>query len=370
MKRPKPRPGPRTARLPSRARGGMVVVVVALVLGVLLGISALVVDLGYLGASQAQLQAATDASSHAGAMQLDGTDDGLANASQAALDLASFNEVAGEPVQLDDTTDIELGIWDIPTSTFTAGGDTIEINAVRVTARRDDLPAWFANAAFGEEVLAASAVSIAHRQFTGAGEVECFIPLAVPGCWIEDTGPDQVNFYDLVLNPVGANNVAWARPEANPNGSWLRNQIWNCEYDGNIDVGTSMELNNGVINSALAALAGEVEASSTVWDESKWGPLPPQETRSGISPLQYGHTLEGPIAVFENDSYCSSPSAMNGTEAVSGFVWGAIYEVVTSGKVADRTIKLRLETTEAYDMGVAAGGPDYGVEYRHLALVY
>ncbi len=363
-------PRPALHRRPTHRSSGMVLVVVALCLGILLGISALVIDLGYLSASQAQLQAAADAASHAGALQLDGTDAGVAAASQAAVDVGGFNSVAGEALDLDDTTDVELGIWDIDASSFTAGGDAVDINAVRVTARRDDLPAWFAHAAFGEDALAASAVSIAHRQLTGAGRVDCFLPLAVPSCFIDTYGTDMAGYYDLLLNPPGVNNVAWARPLANPNAAWLRNQLWDCDYDGPLEVDTNLELNNGVINSALTAMADMVEASDTSWDPAHWGALPAQEPRSGIDPSLYGHTLEGPIAVFDNDSYCTSPGPMNGTEAISGFVWGAVYEVVTSGPVGKRTIKLRLETTESYDMGTGAGGPDYGVEYRHLALVY
>ncbi len=349
----------------------MVLVVVALALGVLLGISALVVDLGYLSSTQAQLQAAADAGSHAGAMQLDGTDAGVVAASQAAVDVASFNTVAGEPLTLDPSTEVEVGIWDIPSSSFTPGGGALFINAVRVTARRDDLPAWFANAAFGEEVLAASAVSIAHRQFAGAGEVECFIPLGIPGCVIDDVyGFDGINMVDLVLNPPGVNNVAWARPGANPNANWLRDQLWDCEFDGSLAVGDAIDLNNGVINSALKAMADEVEASSTTWNEDLWGPIPAQHARSGIAKSKYGNTLEGPVAVYEDDSFCSSPGPMNGTYAVSGFVWGAIYDVATSGPAADRTIRMRIDTTGSYDYGTDDGGTDYGVEYRHLALVY
>jgi hypothetical protein len=60
---------------------------------------------------------------------------------------------------------------------------------------------------------------------------------------------------------------------------------------------------------------------------------------------------------------------MNGTEEVTGFVWGAIYEVLTSGPAAQRTIRMRLETLGDHDLGTGGGGPDYGVVYRHLALV-
>ncbi len=361
--------------LPARAasgrqRGGMVLVVVALSLGVLLGVAALVVDLGYLSSSQAQLQAAADAASHAGAMQLDSTEDGLTAAAQAAEDVASFNIVSGQPLTLDPTTDIQIGIWDIPSATFTEGGATVAINAVRVTARRDDLHAWFAHAAFGQAAQAASVVSVAHQSMAGAGEVDCFLPLGIPSCVIDDVyGAGGINMVDLVLNPPGLNNVAWARPGSNPNASWLRNQLYSCEYDGSLAVGDSVDLNNGVINSALQAMADEIEASSTSWDSDLWGTIPSQHPKSGIAASLYGNTLEGPVAVYEDDTICSSGGPMNGTFAVSGFVWGAIYDAATKGKVADRTIRMRLDTTQSYDYGTDDGGTDYGVEYRHLALV-
>jgi hypothetical protein len=344
--------------------------VVALMLAVLLGLAALVIDLGYQGAAQAELQAAADAAAHAGAMQLDGTSEGLATATAAAVDFAAFNAAAGEPVVLDPDAEVVLGIWDDASASFMAGGATELIDTVQITARRDDLPAWFAHAAFGHDALAASVQSVARRTWEGAGQVRCFLPLAVPVCVIEDVyGRDGVNMVDLVLNPPGVNNVAWARPDANPSASWLSNQIWNCTYDGSVEVIDSVNLNNGVINSVLADLADKVEASDTTWDTGLWGALPAQAARSGIAPALYGHTLEGPIALFDDDSYCTSPHAMNGTEEILGFVWGAVYEVTTNGPAASRTIKMRLETTEFHDMGTASGGPDYGVVFRKLALV-
>ncbi|MFH1462965.1 MAG: pilus assembly protein TadG-related protein [Pseudomonadota bacterium] len=364
----RPAHAPRRPRL--ERRRGAVALVVALMLLILLGMAALVIDLGYQGASQAELQAAADAAAHAGAMQLDGTEDGLDAATQAALDFAAFNSAAGDPVELDPSADILLGIWDEVSGSFSAGGATEMIDAVQVTARRDDLPAWFARAAFGRDSLAASVQSVARRTYEGAGRVDCFLPLAVPSCVIEDVyGIDHINQVDLVLNPPGVNNVAWARPDAHPSASWLSSQIWNCSYEGSIEVIDSVELNNGLIASVLADLADKIEASDTTWDSALWGSLPAQAARSGIASSRYGHTLEGPIAVFDDDSYCTSPGPMNGTEEITGFVWGAIYEVVTTGAAANRTIKMRLETTETHDLGTGSGGPDYGVVYHKLALV-
>ena len=74
--------------------------------------------------------------------------------------------------------------------------------------------------------------------------------------------------------------------------------------------------------------------------------------------------------MYDDDGFCSSPGPMNGTYPVSGFVWGAIYDVATSGPAAQRTIRMRVDTSGSYDFGTHEGGTDYGVEYRHLALVY
>jgi len=144
-------PGSRTRHPLLRRRRGAVAIVVALLLLVFVGMAALVVDLGYLTTTRAQLQAAADAGAHAGAMQLDGTEEGLAAAVEAAVAIAAINAADGEAVDLRPTDDIALGVWDEDAATFTAGGTALAIDAVQVDARRADLPAWFARLAFGRE---------------------------------------------------------------------------------------------------------------------------------------------------------------------------------------------------------------------------
>ena len=53
-----------------------------------------------------------------------------------------------------------------------------------------------------------------------------------------------------------------------------------------------------------SALADEVERSDTAWDLTLWGDIP-EYKRSAIRSSQYGQTLEGVIAVFEDPSYCN-----------------------------------------------------------------
>lgn len=360
-----PRPGPARSD-----RRGAVLVTLAIALATLLGISALVLDLGHLRSVQEELQSAADASAHAGAGMLDGTESGLVAARQAAVDFGAFNEAGGAPVTLDPTGDVELGVWDETAATFTPGGTAETVNAVRAIAAREDVPAWFAAATVGADVLSASADSIAVRFTGGASQVECYLPLAVPSCVIEDLyGVDGVNMVDLVLNPPGVDNVGWAMPGGSPNADDTRSQIRDCEYGGSVDIGDPIGLGNGVIDAALKELEDAVESSTTTWQEDLWGTLPPQEDCSGINAAKYGNTYESAILVFEDDSYCAGGGSFNGTEEITGFVWAAVYEVCSKGAAAEKTIKLRLETREVHMGGSDVAGPDYSYWGFRVALV-
>ena len=194
--------------------------------------------------------------------------------------------------------------------------------------------------------------------------MSCFLPIAIPQCLIEEThGEEGVQDVDMVLNPPGADNVGWMRPDGNPNANWLRGQIRDCEQDGDLAMGDIVDLNNGVINSALSELADAVETGDTSWDSSVWGPLPAQAPRSGIARNLYGGTWEAPAVVFDDPSYCQGGGGeWTGTAQVSGFVWVAVYDVVTSGPASERTIRTRIDTTRSHKVGTGSGGLSYGVE--------
>ncbi len=134
----------------------------ALMLIVFCGVAAIVVDLGYGRFIQAQLQAVSDASAHAAAMQVDGTDAGLLEARASAIAVAAANTAHGGPVAVPDAN-IDTGLWDFDASTFSPSADPIEANAVRVLARIGDIGTWFARPAFRRESIAASGRATAVR---------------------------------------------------------------------------------------------------------------------------------------------------------------------------------------------------------------
>ena len=120
-------------------RRAAVVAQVAVCSTVILGMGALVIDIGSMYTTQTELQVAADASALAAAGELAGHPDG--NPEQAAVgaagEYAGLNHVRGSsPAVLDQ--DVEFGRAQLDTATgkfhFTPGGTNFD--SVRVTVRR------------------------------------------------------------------------------------------------------------------------------------------------------------------------------------------------------------------------------------------
>lgn len=129
-----------------RQRGSMLVLI-ALAIVVLIGMTGLVVDLGYMYSVKAQLQNAADAAALAGAAKLSPGRPILQNysAHYAAQRFASLNNAAGEQVNValnisnDAIGDIVVGCW-IGGPDIVSDATCTEPNAVKVTARRTAEP--------------------------------------------------------------------------------------------------------------------------------------------------------------------------------------------------------------------------------------
>lgn len=335
------------------------ILVVALSLAVIFGFAALVLDIGYQRIVRTQLQIGIEAAAHAGTKELDGTDAGMERARSTAATVAELFEADGNAIRLS-ADEITLGVYD--SGTFESSDDAASVNAVMVATGRDDIQPILAKVAFDTDKMAVNVATAVTRPYGGAGEVACFIPIALADCLIDDLyGEDGVALITLTLNPAGIDNVGWARPGASPSASWLRAQVQDCEYEGGVAVGDSITLDNGVVSSVLSDVITEIEASKTGWDEDTWGTLDKQDSsRSGVNASKYGQTYEGPVMLFNNDSYCTgSGGSFNTTETISGFVWGAVYDVYSKG--SPKSILVRLDATHEYNEGTDVGGPDYGI---------
>jgi len=352
----------RTSKLWS-ARRGSNAAVFALSMVPSFGFAALSIDLGFQRAAHAQLQASVDSIAESGASRLDGSDDGVADAKVLVDNLLAAHEVFGH--QLDGAVNgVEFGTWSSKDG-FHAGGEASELNAVRVNSRMPDLPSMFAMS-FGRDSLGVSAESTAVAGPGGnpgaASEVECFIPLAIPGCLIHD---DDMHLEDMSfkLSSDKEDTTGWAGLGEHPSASYVKSMISDCTSSGPAEVEDGIKLDNGKKTSGLKALSAAVNASSTPWDEDKYGPMPAQ--LDGSSVTNYGNVYEGPILFFNKpgEDFCDGDGGkFTGDAEIMAFGWGVVYDVREGGKLGEE-IKMRLDVREDHEVDGSSDGsaPDVGV---------
>lgn len=290
-------------RHPRAGRRGNYAMVLLLALLVLLGFVSLVVDLGYQRVVGLQLQHGVEAAAHAGAAYLEQTDAGVTYARETARDVGALALVDGQPLEVDGVATArgwatsEVGVWD--GATFTAGGDLAEINALQVVGH-NDLDTLIARLAFGRNHMGVNAVATAVAPPpTGAGRVNCFLPIAIPDCLLTDNGPAGLQDLTLRFSPAGTDNAGWANPNGPVSASYIRDQLGACDHSGEAEVGEPVSLQSGVVASALSELVTAVEGSATSWNPDLWGPLPSRDPHSGIASARYGNTLEGVVFLFD-----------------------------------------------------------------------
>lgn len=197
----------------NHGRRGIANVWVVLTLFLMVALTGLACDCGWVVLVLNQLQSAADSAALAGAAKVK-TDQGAARA--AAVDLGDSNNAALAPVLLASNNgnaidgDVVLGIWNFNNHTFTP--DTTSPNAVKVNARRESASLNGAlNLVFGP-VFGASTVNIARDAiavsggFPGGGVLvldpddECAFSIGGNATMTVTGGAVQVNS----TNPCGA----------------------------------------------------------------------------------------------------------------------------------------------------------------------
>lgn len=144
-------------RLPAHIRPGNILVLTAVLLVVLLGMVAFGIDVGFMVNTRTELQRATDAAALAGAGDLVF---GTPPARSSALSFLAQNKVGGRTLS-DANAQIEFGMWNPNTKTFTVGGNIP--NAIRITTTDNGHPLFFGRI-FGKGQFDATASAIATYQ--------------------------------------------------------------------------------------------------------------------------------------------------------------------------------------------------------------
>lgn len=328
------------------------------------GFAALVFDVGMAVTAQAELQNAVDAATLAGAAYLDGTPAAIEQARAAAKAFAVQNRVLGVPVELADD-EIHFGRND--KGELGAANEPKDVDGVAVeTGVQGGIGTLFAGVAFGKTRMWPTARAMARGpKEEGAGQVDCFLPLAVPDCYLGTAGIEDIA---LRMASSNADNAGWARINASPNADQVKGQILGQCGGGPASIEDEVGLNNGQITSALDAFGDMIDSSDKTWDSSKWGSMPPQ--MSGSSVHDYGKVVEGPIILFRPaGGTCGASTQFNGFAQITGFAWAVVYDVKKNG--GDKNIRVKLDLSYEYHFGTAGGGLDSSVIYTDpISLVY
>ena len=283
---------------------GAVLVLVALLLLVFVGITALAIDLGHLYVVRNELQNAADAGALAGALNLYNDDpvaglEILPGANQAAYDTAIQNSSENLPVEVKwsggNSGDVQRGHWSFSEHKFTPSDSLVTvalaglsneqldimdgtsaarspafINAVKVVTRRETNPvtSFFAGI-FGKNTFVRSAEAVAYIGFAGQLEPgDLDQPIAICEESILQTDASGEQFYSC---SIGRMINSGSNVESNETGGWtdfgqngaclggtnsndVRDQICASGNTQAVDYGKAMATNGGEINSAFNSL--------------------------------------------------------------------------------------------------------------------
>jgi len=191
-------------------RHGLAIVYLALIISVLLGVMGLAADTSYVFWTAHQLQNAADAAALAGAAEVGfSTSQAVTN----AVNAAAVNKAAGAAVQLNSSTDVQVGNYVRSTATFIA--NTSPYNAVKVTAcRTTGSPAGPINLVFGPMFGVTSSnvsrSSIAMSSSTTSAGIILLNPNAAGALTMSGSGTITVNNGGMVVNSTSSSAIVWS----------------------------------------------------------------------------------------------------------------------------------------------------------------
>jgi Flp pilus assembly protein TadG len=281
---------------------GAVLVLVAVLLIVFVGMAAMALDVGHLYLVRNELQNAADSGALAGARELyldSNASTVNAGANQIAFDTAILNNSEKVAVEVNDpltnSGDVQRGHWSFATRTFTPNSstdaynltgkteaeldaDTNFVNAVQVSARRENAPAasFFARI-FGYDDFALSARAVAYRGFAGnlnPNDVEQ--PIAICKESIDDGAGGYACNQGRMLNSGGnantANTGGWtnfSQPCQTADANEMQDLVCGAGNPDTLQLGQGIGATGGVQDSVLAKFYDCWEAASnknTFWN--------------------------------------------------------------------------------------------------------
>lgn len=370
-------------------QGGAVLVMIAILLVVLIGFVALVVDFGKLYKVRNELQNASDSAAHAGALALDGTPAGIAAAREEARRYAGMHVADGTDVGIADE-DILFGHWDDATRTFTSlgtdPGEPALVNAVRVLDRRaatDGNPVLLSlGPVLGTDQADVASDAIA---VSGGPLSECGFPMVVADCSLTEPLADGSCEHCMTYQDNNTDNAGWTSFDlGSVGGPTIAALIESACFDaaGNVAVDPTTGECTGVCTEIAAGQEIKVQNGNLMNQGSaNFCPLIQTILTRGVAGGA-AQPFVVRVPVLESTSGTCDAEQFSSYQRIAGFaafeilgarcsnpdpgvmVAGAACTPPASGKFIVGELRCGLESFEG-----VAGGEYFGIRSRHIRLV-
>lgn len=285
----------------------MVMVFAMLALLVLVGFCSLAVDYGRVQTAKTELQRTADAAARAAVAKISTS---VASAQTAATSVAASNTADGAAVVLA-TEDIEFGTWNSTNRTFTvlSGAARSSANSIRVTARRNDVPLYFATAV-GMSTIDVSAIGIASITPNSTSSPIGFVALNE----MDFKKETFIGSYKSSENTNPDEDDSTGNAQLSTNGNIKFHKDSTLDGDALLGPSGSLDTSNLTMTGTTTSQAGSVTASaSPTWSPTaNPGGVPQNYTVSSTTTLGGGTywftsfkvnkplTFSGPATIYVN----------------------------------------------------------------------
>jgi Flp pilus assembly protein TadG len=352
---------------------GVIATIVAVSLVGLLGIVALVIDLGFALVTRNQLQNIADSAALAGTRQLGRTYEGLTSAARLGYvlsggdknaifamvrEMGEKNVAGGKPIGIN-TEDIVIGRWN-PTTRHLTPTD-VTPDAVRVLARRDEranspLTMFFAGVVGTERlnVVAQATAALTGIKAVEAGELNA--PFGIGRAWFESHGEfcDQPIQFSPTNSPEGC--AGWHTFFQAANARNLRRIL-----DGLLD-GTFVSPAATAGETQFNFLGGEIPPAFQRFQQLYEAKAVCTTTGAPCSAGPCDGTCAWPTFVGVYDAPdCSSP---NTAMTIVGFATTTIYEVERRNRIIQARVQCNV-----VQPNTRGGGAQFGTKGSIPGLV-
>lgn len=212
-----------------KTQQGAVAIMVGLTLFILVGMLALVIDLGHLYLAKTGLQNGADAAALAGAKELNGTADGITAAKAKAIEVARQNNYSfGLPVGTDeDDAGLVLEVGSCHRDECMTAIDAVNTNILaadklflKVDTRQRNVATWFAGL-FGVDQAGTFGLAVAGRVVPDISPIGiCQLPVDATNPNVTELGFERGVTYDVAdANPIGPGTLFWIDPVATMAGT-------------------------------------------------------------------------------------------------------------------------------------------------------